>query len=46
MALEVKGMTTDNAKMTLWLWSRYAEPYDFRAYDTASPAKKRQGKRL
>jgi len=38
MAVEVKGMTTDKAKMTLWLWSRYAEPCDFRAYDTVSHA--------
>lgn len=38
MALEVKGMTTDHPAMTLWLWSRYGEAMDFRAYDTVSHA--------
>ncbi|KAI7258022.1 hypothetical protein KC345_g10643 [Hortaea werneckii] len=36
MALEVKDAAAEQPSMTLWLWSRYAEAFDFRAYDTAS----------
>lgn len=35
-ALEVSEATTDSPKVTAWLWSRYAEAFDFRAYDTVS----------
>lgn len=32
-AIEVGGMTTDTATVTLWLWSPDAEPMDLRHYD-------------
>ena len=38
MALEVEGLTGDRGVMTLWLWSRYAQAMDFRAYDNESHA--------
>ena len=34
MALEIESAAQEHPVMTLWLWSRYAEPMDFRAYDT------------
>lgn len=36
MALEIKNGSSEHPTMTLWLWSRYAESMDFRAYDTVS----------
>jgi len=36
MALEIENAAGDHPVMTLWLWSRYAEPMDFRAYDRKS----------
>jgi hypothetical protein len=36
MALEVTGAAGESPKMTIWLWSRYAQPMDFRAYDVVS----------
>ena len=36
MALEIQNAAGQHPVMTLWLWSRYAEPMDFRAYDTHS----------
>lgn len=36
MALEIDNATGENTSMTIWLWSKYAEAYDFRAYDTVS----------
>ena len=36
MALEIKNGASEHPSMTLWLWSRYAESMDFRAYDTVS----------
>lgn len=36
MALEVAGAAEEHPVMTVWLWSKYAEAYDFRAYDTVS----------
>ena len=36
MALEIENAAQEHPTMTLWLWSRYAEPMDFRAYDTVS----------
>jgi hypothetical protein len=33
MALELTGCRSEAPVMTLWLWSRYAEAMDFRAYD-------------
>lgn len=33
-ALEISNATGDRPAMTLWLWSKYSEAYDFRAYDT------------
>ena len=38
MALEVTDAATEQPSMTLWLWSKYAEAFDFRAYDTVSHA--------
>ncbi len=34
MALEVSDATADKPRLTVWLWSKYAEAFDFRAYDT------------
>ncbi|MDQ8734753.1 hypothetical protein [Paenibacillus sp. LHD-38] len=34
MALEISNAAEDTPVMTVWLWSKYAEAYDFRAYDT------------
>jgi hypothetical protein len=34
MALEITGATGENANVSIWLWSKYAEAFDFRAYDT------------
>ena len=36
MALEISGGRGDRARMTAWLYSKYAESYDFGAYDTVS----------
>ncbi|AIQ57018.1 hypothetical protein [Paenibacillus borealis] len=36
MALEVTDAAGEQPALTVWLWSRYAEAFDFRAYDTAS----------
>ncbi|WP_078060198.1 exo-rhamnogalacturonan lyase family protein [Gracilibacillus timonensis] len=33
-ALEITDATEDNPTMTVWLWSKYAESFDFRSYDT------------
>ncbi|WP_342564963.1 hypothetical protein NST84_07400 [Paenibacillus sp. FSL R7-0345] len=38
MALEITGAREDNPCLSVWLYSRYAEAYDFRAYDTESHA--------
>lgn len=35
-ALEINGTRGNNPRMTAWLYSRYAETYDFRAYDKVS----------
>lgn len=35
-ALEVTQATEDNPTLIVWLYSKYAEAYDFRAYDTVS----------
>jgi hypothetical protein len=35
-ALEINGARGDSPVMTAWLYSRYAEAYDFRAYDKVS----------
>ncbi|UKS25357.1 hypothetical protein LOZ80_27720 [Paenibacillus sp. HWE-109] len=35
-SLEVTGMTTDEAKLTLWFWSPDAAAMDMRHYDTAT----------
>lgn len=35
-ALEINGARGDGPVMTAWLYSRYAEAYDFRAYDKVS----------
>lgn len=34
MALEITNATEESPTMTVWLWSKYAEAFDFRAYDT------------
>jgi hypothetical protein len=34
MALEISDATKDNPSLTVWLWSKYAQAYDFGAYDT------------
>lgn len=34
MALEIAGAAEEHPVMTVWLWSKYAEAFDFRAYDT------------
>jgi len=36
MALEVDKAAQDDPRITVWLWSKYAEAFDFRAYDTVS----------
>lgn len=38
MALEITGAREENLCLSIWLYSRYAEAYDFRAYDTESHA--------
>ncbi|MNC29556.1 hypothetical protein D3C75_778050 [compost metagenome] len=38
MALEIAGAAGEKPVLTVWLWSRYAEAFDFRAYDTESHA--------
>jgi hypothetical protein len=34
MALEISDATGDSPSLTVWLWSKYAQAFDFRAYDT------------
>lgn len=36
MALEVDRAAQDDPRITVWLWSKYSEAFDFRAYDTVS----------
>lgn len=36
MALEVDKATRQEPEITVWLWSKYGEAFDFRAYDTVS----------
>lgn len=38
MALEVAGAAEEEPVLTVWLWSKYAEAFDFRAYDTVDHA--------